>query len=105
MLDNVDNERGVSFGWDLWGWSHFTDSIEDEAIYMSSKQNSIVRKCPTCKQPTAWENNPYRPFCSDRCKLIDLGSWADGSYKFSEPALHVDPDDHAVASFEDIDEA
>ncbi|MCP4755038.1 MAG: DNA gyrase inhibitor YacG [Proteobacteria bacterium] len=37
-------------------------------------------KCPTCGTPVAWENNPYRPFCSKRCKTIDLGNWADGSY-------------------------
>jgi hypothetical protein len=37
-------------------------------------------KCPTCKQSTEWENNPYRPFCSERCKLIDLGAWASGEH-------------------------
>ncbi len=38
-------------------------------------------KCPTCKKKTEWENNPYRPFCSERCKLIDLGKWAAEEYK------------------------
>ncbi|HDN94890.1 MAG TPA: DNA gyrase inhibitor YacG [Nitrospirae bacterium] len=38
-------------------------------------------KCPTCKQKIEWENNPFRPFCSERCKLIDLGAWAKGEYK------------------------
>ncbi|OGG95006.1 MAG: DNA gyrase inhibitor YacG [Candidatus Lambdaproteobacteria bacterium RIFOXYD12_FULL_49_8] len=38
-------------------------------------------KCPTCKKVTTWENNPFRPFCCERCKLIDLGKWADGSYQ------------------------
>lgn len=34
-------------------------------------------KCPTCEKETQWsENNPDRPFCSERCKLIDLGQWA-----------------------------
>jgi len=37
-------------------------------------------KCPTCRQKTDWENNPYRPFCSERCKLIDLGAWASDEY-------------------------
>ena len=36
--------------------------------------------CPICHKATTWENNQYRPFCSHRCKVIDLGSWADGSY-------------------------
>jgi endogenous inhibitor of DNA gyrase (YacG/DUF329 family) len=37
-------------------------------------------KCPTCKQSTEWEKNPNRPFCSERCKLIDLGAWASDEY-------------------------
>jgi hypothetical protein len=32
--------------------------------------------CPTCNRPIAWtEAFPYRPFCSERCRLIDLGDW------------------------------
>jgi endogenous inhibitor of DNA gyrase (YacG/DUF329 family) len=39
-------------------------------------------KCPTCGKLVEWsEKNPYRPFCSERCKLIDLGAWADGSHR------------------------
>lgn len=38
-------------------------------------------KCPTCKKKTEWEGNPFRPFCSERCKLIDLGAWAGEEYK------------------------
>ncbi len=38
--------------------------------------------CPRCKQKTAFtSSNPFRPFCSERCKLIDLGSWAAEDYK------------------------
>jgi len=37
--------------------------------------------CPVCKAATTWEENPARPFCSDRCKLIDLGKWASGEYR------------------------
>ncbi len=36
--------------------------------------------CPCCKNETTWEENPNRPFCSERCKLIDLGKWASGKY-------------------------
>jgi endogenous inhibitor of DNA gyrase (YacG/DUF329 family) len=33
-------------------------------------------RCPTCKRPIEWsEEFPHRPFCSDRCRLIDLGAW------------------------------
>jgi endogenous inhibitor of DNA gyrase (YacG/DUF329 family) len=37
-------------------------------------------KCPSCRKPAPWEENPFRPFCSERCKMIDLGAWADGKY-------------------------
>ena len=37
--------------------------------------------CPTCKKVVYWtEEFPYRPFCSQRCQLIDLGEWANESY-------------------------
>ena len=38
-------------------------------------------KCPSCRKPAQWEGNPFRPFCSERCKMIDLGAWADGEYR------------------------
>lgn len=38
-------------------------------------------KCPHCKKKTTWEENPWKPFCSERCKLIDLGKWAMEEYK------------------------
>jgi endogenous inhibitor of DNA gyrase (YacG/DUF329 family) len=41
----------------------------------------LVVKCPNCRKETTWENNPYRPFCSDRCQLIDLGAWTEERYK------------------------
>lgn len=45
-------------------------------------------KCPTCRQETPWQGNPHRPFCSARCRTIDLGSWAAESYRI--PAERVD---------------
>lgn len=39
-------------------------------------------KCPTCQKEIEWDkNNPYRPFCSERCRLIDLGEWASESHR------------------------
>lgn len=38
-------------------------------------------KCPNCDTQTKFnENNPHRPFCSERCKLIDFGKWANEEY-------------------------
>lgn len=44
-------------------------------------------ECPTCKKPFSVERRedaPFRPFCSKRCKLVDLGRWLDGTYTISE---------------------
>lgn len=39
-------------------------------------------KCPECGKSTEYSpENEYRPFCSKRCRLIDLGEWIDGTYK------------------------
>jgi endogenous inhibitor of DNA gyrase (YacG/DUF329 family) len=38
-------------------------------------------QCPRCKKYTIYsKDNFYRPFCSERCRLIDLGHWLDGEY-------------------------
>jgi endogenous inhibitor of DNA gyrase (YacG/DUF329 family) len=38
--------------------------------------------CPTCKKPAAFsERNRWRPFCSERCRSIDLGAWASENYR------------------------
>ncbi len=45
--------------------------------------------CPTCKKLVAAADAEF-PFCSDRCRIIDLGKWASGEYRISSP-VH-DPD-------------
>lgn len=45
--------------------------------------------CPICKKSVALDSDNV-PFCSDRCRLLDLGAWASGDYKISSPVL--DPD-------------
>lgn len=37
--------------------------------------------CPQCDKTMTWEENPWRPFCSERCKLLDLGKWASEEYR------------------------
>jgi endogenous inhibitor of DNA gyrase (YacG/DUF329 family) len=46
-----------------------------------TSQRSMQVKCPICDKDTEWEQNLYRPFCSERCKLIDLGKWATEEYR------------------------
>lgn len=45
--------------------------------------------CPICKKPVD-SSSENVPFCSDRCRLIDLGKWASGDYRIASPVL--DPD-------------
>ncbi len=50
--------------------------------------NSIVA-CPTCGAPVEWSSaSPARPFCSERCKLIDLGAWASEEHVIAGEPLN-----------------
>jgi endogenous inhibitor of DNA gyrase (YacG/DUF329 family) len=43
-------------------------------------------KCPTCGQPARYAaDNPARPFCSPRCRSLDLGAWASEGYRVAAP--------------------
>ena len=43
--------------------------------------------CPICKKPTDSNSNAEFPFCSERCKLLDLGAWASEKYVISESVI------------------
>ena len=53
-----------------------TDSTDNSKPLSSPK----TYPCPRCKKLTTWQDNPYKPFCSDLCKPIDLGAWANEEY-------------------------
>jgi endogenous inhibitor of DNA gyrase (YacG/DUF329 family) len=45
---------------------------------MPDRGKQPVVSCPTCQKPVVWDpQSPWRPFCSERCRLIDLGEWLD----------------------------
>jgi endogenous inhibitor of DNA gyrase (YacG/DUF329 family) len=46
---------------------------------------SAVVQCPTCGKRGPWFDTPFGPFCSKRCRLIDLGKWLVGEHVISEP--------------------
>lgn len=50
-------------------------------------------RCPICKKSVTAEDNPFRPFCSERCKLIDLDNWLAERYRIRAPAGDRDPDE------------
>ncbi|CAM4468308.1 MAG: DNA gyrase inhibitor YacG [Legionellaceae bacterium] len=44
-----------------------------------------LKPCPTCRKLSPWvKENPWKPFCSERCRLIDLGAWANEEYCISK---------------------
>ncbi len=47
-------------------------------------------ECPICGKGVSWEGNPFRPFCSERCKTIDLGAWAGEEYRFPDKKKPAD---------------
>ena len=62
-------------------------------------RKAVKLRCPICKKPVK-SSEPDFPFCSDRCRLIDLGKWASGQYVISspvrdseEPIRESNPDD------------
>ncbi len=49
--------------------------------------------CPTCKKPVRWISEEiFKPFCSERCKMIDLGDWATEAFKIPGETLN-EPDE------------
>ena len=54
-----------------------------------------IVKCPQCGRMVEYEGNEFRPFCSERCKLLDFGAWADEDYAL--------PTETSALSEEDID--
>ncbi len=52
------------------------------------RKRTVRLHCPTCKKLVT-PKDPEFPFCSERCRLIDLGKWASGAYVISSPPLDV----------------
>jgi len=56
---------------------------------------TVKLNCPTCKKVVLWNDNfPYRPFCCERCRLIDLGEWASESHKIPGDTLDINVEDN-----------
>jgi endogenous inhibitor of DNA gyrase (YacG/DUF329 family) len=56
---------------------------------MTIKLSDIT--CPTCAKKDTWvPDNKFRPFCSDRCRLIDLGEWASDSRRIPGEDVPLD---------------
>jgi endogenous inhibitor of DNA gyrase (YacG/DUF329 family) len=51
-----------------------------------ARKKALSLRCPTCKTIVLRSDEQF-PFCSDRCRLIDLGKWASGGYRISSPTM------------------
>jgi hypothetical protein len=59
-----------------------------------SPEKPLLVACPACGAETPWDvRNRYRPFCSERCKLMDLGQWAAERYRVAGEAINQEPAD------------
>ncbi len=65
-----------------------------------ARKRKLKLKCPICKQPVASTGEDF-PFCSERCRLIDLGKWASGQYVVSSPVQHTS-DEADTGNFPDV---
>ena len=53
-----------------------------------------MRTCPICNRPVpSPDQNAVHPFCSPRCKLVDLGNWLDGNYRIAGTPVVMDEND------------
>ncbi|MCE5312886.1 MAG: DNA gyrase inhibitor YacG [Nitrospiraceae bacterium] len=52
-------------------------------------------RCPSCNTKTTWQENPFRPFCSERCKLVDLGKWAAEEYRIESSTQDEDQESNS----------
>lgn len=56
--------------------------------------NTIKISCPTCKKNITWSDDfPFRPFCCERCRLIDLGEWASENHRIAGDNLDVNSEE------------
>jgi endogenous inhibitor of DNA gyrase (YacG/DUF329 family) len=53
------------------------------------RKRTIKLRCPICKKPVKSADADF-PFCSERCRLIDLGKWASGAYVIKSPVTDAD---------------
>lgn len=53
---------------------------------MTTERTTALRvRCPTCRKDGPWFDSAYGPFCSKRCKMVDLGKWFGEEHAISEP--------------------
>ncbi|MBI4208904.1 MAG: DNA gyrase inhibitor YacG [Deltaproteobacteria bacterium] len=62
-----------------------------------------ISRCPVCRASTRWEGNSYRPFCSERCRWLDLGAWIQGRYIVPGEAVGSSKQEQGTGTLSDSD--
>jgi len=65
----------------------------ESIVSLAVEPRRTSRRCPTCRAVVRWEDNPYRPFCSERCRMVDLGNWASERYRVAGDPIADDDED------------
>src|ERR671939_133293 len=68
-------------------WHTGSAGIARYAVGEEHMRRTFSRQCPHCTRQVTWPDTPTYPFCSERCRLIDLGLWASGEYRIPGEAL------------------
>ena len=68
---------------------------------MPLSEQALIVRCPTCKRPVPWTpEQAFKPFCCERCKLIDLGEWAMEEKRIPGESLTLENDGDEEAFFQ-----
>ena len=68
---------------------------------MSPPGNPVNVKCPTCKRPVVWTpEQVFKPFCCERCRLIDLGEWIMEEKRIPGESLELENDNDEDTFFQ-----
>lgn len=82
--------------------AHTTPSAQLDANSQSDTNDSqTTLACPNCSRRVIWSpTNPHRPFCSDRCQLLDLGAWASEQHRFAGEPVYAEAHTPANPEYE-----
>ena len=62
-------------------------------------------RCPTCGKPVERKDNSFRPFCSERCQLVDLSRWVEGDYRVPGEPIPPDPNETPPAAHDSVNDS
>lgn len=68
----------------------YTQSLKIMSQTKAKTKKILKVKCPKCRLQFEYYKSDFRPFCSEKCKMVDLGHWFEESYQFQSPIASED---------------